>query len=111
MQSSTRDLAIISVSRNFSAGFHFRIQTGRRLVIGKQIHRIFDGVKTGFAGLNWTIVIVGLPDFILVASALHIQIEAFESDDGGSRRFFCGGLRNVFLAAIRMIGQLVLHSP
>ena len=52
-----------------------------RLVVLPDVQRMLAGVKAGFAGFDFAVVLVGLADLELKAATLEVLIEALESDD------------------------------
>jgi hypothetical protein len=83
VQLSARDLAVIGVRGNNSAGLDLREQRHAWRVVAENIERVFAGVKSSLARLDFAIMLEGLANFELVTATLHVRVETLEGN------YFC----------------------
>jgi hypothetical protein len=77
VQLSTRDLAVLGVTRDCAARFYFREHRGSGRVVSENIERVLARVETRRACFDWAAVLERIADLELVSTTLHIQIEPF----------------------------------
>jgi len=82
MQFATGDLAVIAVMRYLPACFDLgeHIAFARR-VVDEHIERVLARVKTRLTSFHVAVMLVRLTDLELIATTLHVHVEAFVGGD------------------------------